>query len=326
MRVLALLFVIGSASAVSWSWDWNSFWNRFWGSPSDLNEAFTPNLLELAEEMKLTTCVERLKEVGINHVIDHEGWYTVFCPTNEAFKHEKFFPGQDTLTDKMRLHVARGKFNSSSFQNEVVFRSLLSQRLVRINVYSTKRSTMVTANGQPVVSMNHHARNGILHVISGVMSSVYNRGGSVISEIENCCPQFSTIVDLMKHAGMYEKLDTAQHITLLAPTNGAFTSLHPDFAIHMKKNPNLLKEVLNAHVINGTWYTAGLTSGDTLKTWANNYVKVIREHGRIKFENALTGWADISAKNGVTHIVESIIIPKNKKKEIQDLLNKLYRQ
>lgn len=328
MKVVALLLLLlGTASSFSISWrDISTLFNSIWSNDRSINQAFTPNLLELAEGMKLTKCVEKLKEVGISRVINHEGWFTVFCPTNEAFAHEKFFPGQDTLTEKMRMHVARGKFNSSSFQNEVVFRSLLSQRLVRINVYSTQKSTMVTANGQPIVSMNHHARNGILHVISGVMSSVYDRGGSVVSEIEDCCPQHTNVVDLIRHAGLYNKMDKAEHITFLAPTNGAFTRLHPEFMTHIKQNPRLLREVLNSHVINGTWYTAGLTSGDKLKTWAGNFVTVTRNHDDVKFENAETGWANINAKNGVAHVVESLIIPKTAQKEIKKLLNQLHYQ
>ena len=45
----------------------------------------------------------------IDRVLNHEGWFTLFCPTNEGFAREKFYPGEDTMLDKMRMHVARGK-------------------------------------------------------------------------------------------------------------------------------------------------------------------------------------------------------------------------
>jgi len=330
MRILACLFLVGTASALSWQ-DINSFLqhlHRIWNptiQDADIEVSTTPNLIELADRMNLTTCVQKMKDVGIHRVINHEGWFTVFCPTNEAFAHQKFIPGEDTLTEKMRFHVARGKYNSTKFQNEAVFRSLLSQRDIRINIYSTKKSTMVTANGQPVVSMDHAARNGYLHVISGVMSSIYDRRGSVISEIEQCCPQNAVLIELFKTAGMFDKLDRANPVTFLAPTNGAFTRLHPKFINEMKRNPGLLREILSAHVIPGTWYTAGLQDGDKFKSWAGNFVTIQKDSsGNIRFSNVQTGMTDISASNGVTHVVDSLIIPKKIKNKVKNILKKLY--
>jgi len=336
MRILAFLLLLGSASALTWT-DIGQFFNRLWkpsNSPDLAPESNdpdiltqSPNLLELAAQLNLNKCLEKLTEVGINRVLNHEGWFTVFCPTDEAFAKERFYPGQDTLTDKMRIHVARGLYNTSSFENEVVFRSLLSQRKIRINIYSTEKTTIMTANGQPMVSTNHRARNGYIHVISGVMSSIYDRGGSVISEIEDCCPQHSEVVSLIRHAGLYDKMDQTNPITFLAPTNGAFTNLHPHFLIHLKKNMKLLKEVLNAHVIPGTWYSTGLFNGDRLKTWEGNYVVIARgQDGSIKFSDVVAGWTNINANNGVTHVVESVIIPRHLTVEIKQLLRKLHYQ
>ena len=44
-------------------------------------------------------------------------------------------------------------------------------------------------------------------------------------------------------AGLYHSLDTYGPITFLAPLNEAFSKLHPDFIIHLKKNMTLLREV-----------------------------------------------------------------------------------
>lgn len=52
------------------------------------------------------------------------------------------------------------------------------------------------------------------------MSSVYKRAGSVISEIDECCPQHSEVVELVKLAGLYGTLDQKGPFTLLAPNNG----------------------------------------------------------------------------------------------------------
>ena len=53
-----------------------------------------------------------------------------------------------------------------------------------------------------------------------VMSSVYARAGSVVSEIDECCPEHSDLLELIKLSGLYNKLDKEGPFTLLAPNNG----------------------------------------------------------------------------------------------------------
>lgn len=286
-----------------------------------------PNLVQLASDLGLNTCVKRMKEVGMDQLLNHEGWYTLFCPTDEGFAHGDIYPGDMKLVQKMRLRVARGLYNSSDFHNEAVFKSLLPQRYIRINKYEISKETQIrTANGQEIISMNHKARNGYIHILKTMMGSVYDRAGTVISELEECCPQNSEVIDLMKYSGLYKELDTANPITFLAPTNEAFINLHPEFLIHLKKNRTLLNKVLKAHVIPGTWYTVGLVNGIKLRTWSNEVITISKDdEGLIKFSNAKAGIiVDINATNGVTHAVQSLIIPSSVRAEVQELLAKLH--
>ena len=71
-----------------------------------------------------------------------------------------------------------------------------------------------------MVSVDHEARNGIIHIIGDVMSSVYKRAGSVVSELDECCPQHSDFIDLVRDSDAFEKLNSEGPFTLLAPTNG----------------------------------------------------------------------------------------------------------
>ena len=78
----------------------------------------------------------------------------------------------------------------------------------------------MTANGRPIVSVDHTARNGVIHIVSEVMSSVFKRQGSVVSEIDECCPQHSILLELVKEAKLFDVLDTKGPFTFLAPLNG----------------------------------------------------------------------------------------------------------
>lgn len=284
----------------------------------------TPNLLELAAQLNLTTCIENLRLAKVDRVLNHEGWFTLFCPTNQAFAREKFYPGEDTMVDKMRMHVARGKFSSDLFENEMTFKSLLSKRTIRINQYTVKEKTMTTANGRAVGEVDYVARNGFLHIIDDVMSSVYDRAGTVISEIDECCPQHSQLLELVKTAGMFDTLDQVDPVTFLAPVNAAWDQIHPDFVDQLKKDIKLLRQVLSAHVITGTWYTAGLSDGDKLKSWSGDTVLVVKDSsGIFSFNGAQTTLVDVTAGNGAVHSVDAVIMPKTARMRFKRILRKL---
>ena len=64
------------------------------------------------------------------------GLYTIFAPTNEAIEHEKKYPGETTLDEKISFHIARGQFKAKDIKNEVTVKTLLSHRTIRFNKYS----------------------------------------------------------------------------------------------------------------------------------------------------------------------------------------------
>ena len=64
-----------------------------------------------------------------------------------------------------------------------------------------------------------------------------------------------------------------------------FFRIHPDFLKELKKNKPLLKKVLAGHVIPGSWYTAGLFTGDKLKNWNGDFITVDKnQNGEIRFK------------------------------------------
>ena len=98
----------------------------------------------------------------------------------------------------------------------MVLKTLQSKRTVRINVYPNGKTT---ANGRVVASPDHRARNGVIHVLDDVMSSVYKRAGSVVSELDECCEDQTDFIGLIRDSGLYEMLDETGPFTLIAPNN-----------------------------------------------------------------------------------------------------------
>ena len=68
-------------------------------------------------------------------VVRHEGSFTIFAPSNEAFDHPDNYPGTFKLADRVRFHIGRGLVKQSSIRDEDQIMTLLNKRKIRFNVY-----------------------------------------------------------------------------------------------------------------------------------------------------------------------------------------------
>lgn len=280
------------------------------GASTGGGSSSSSNLMELAKELKLTKFVEALESTGISKVINHEGRFTIFAPSDAAFAKEKKYPQEATLSEKILLHIGQGEVTSSDFTNEMILKTVQSKRNVRINMYKNGKTT---ANGRVITSTDHHARNGVIHIIDDVMSSVYKRAGSIVSELDECCTEMTMMLGLLKTSGLWEMLDKTGPYTLLAPTNEAFNKMHPDFILHLKKNETALRNFMLGHVIPMTFYSAGLTEGQMLKTALGNKIPVHMtgsgSTSTVHMGKATVTLSDITAINGVVHVIDDVLFP-----------------
>ena len=63
------------------------------------------------------------------------GKYTLFAPTNEAFKNVPEWAGKIPLKELLKFHVARGLIYSKDITNDMLVRSILAKRDIRLNLY-----------------------------------------------------------------------------------------------------------------------------------------------------------------------------------------------
>lgn len=265
------------------------------------------NLFEIAKKLNLTKLVEAVIKAGLDHVIDHEGPFTLFGPTNQAFDNVPDYCSNVPLTDIVKYHIVRGFYNTTSFKNNLLISSILQGRNVRMNVYQHNQAT--TASGQVVSGPDHLASNGILHVLSGVMCSLYK--GSAIHEL-NHCPSFSVLNSLINMTDLYPMLDGNGPLTLFAPTDKAFAKLDPAVINDLKSNITALKEVLLYHVVPDVWYAAGMYDGQ-LKTVQGEKL-TISVTNLITVNTATVVLPDATVSNGVVHAIDAVLIPKMAKR------------
>ena len=120
---------------------------------------------------------------------------------------------------------------------------------------------------------------------------------------------FTTFSQLVEIAELEETFKSDQVKTVLAPTDEAFNQL-PEGTIKQlleKENEPVLVALLLDHVIPDMYLSVDLQDGEVASTLSGNNLIISRDND-IMLGNARVTTADISASNGVVHVVDQVII------------------
>lgn len=121
----------------------------------------------------------------------------------------------------------------------------------------------------------------------------------------------TTLVAAVQAANLENALVNAGPLTVFAPTNGAFSAL-PDGVLEnllKPENKSTLANILLYHVTPGNYSKGFVKKFKKLGQANNGYVEV-----EVKGDNIYVGGAKILASipagNGIVHVVDKVILPK----------------
>ena len=134
-----------------------------------------------------------------------------------------------------------------------------------------------------------------------------------IVQIAAAAPQFSTLVKLVKAAGLAGALEGTGPFTVFAPTNAAFAKISKATltALTQRKNRAELVKVLEYHVVAGDDTAAQVERVKSLRTLEGAKLAVKVSGAHVFINSALVTTANIRAGNGVIHVINAVLIPKN---------------
>lgn len=132
----------------------------------------------------------------------------------------------------------------------------------------------------------------------------------------------TTVVSLVKMAGLVDTLKSEGPFTVFAPNNDAFAKLPSETVASLQKPENVgtLKTILTYHVVPGTYTSAALKAmamkGETLTSVQGQMLTPVIENGKVYIQDATGGkseveTADVISSNGVTHVIKSVLMPKS---------------
>jgi uncharacterized surface protein with fasciclin (FAS1) repeats len=122
--------------------------------------------------------------------------------------------------------------------------------------------------------------------------------------------QFTTLVKLVKAAGLAGTLSGKGPYTVFAPTDAAFAKVPKKTLNALLKNKAQLRQVLLYHVTSGKVTAAKVVKLTSAPTLAGKSLAVsVRGGGVYLNRTTKVVQADVPATNGVIHVVNKVLIP-----------------
>ncbi len=120
----------------------------------------------------------------------------------------------------------------------------------------------------------------------------------------------TTLVAAVKAAGLVETLSGNGPFTIFAPTDAAFAKLPAGTLESLLKpeNKDKLAGILTYHVVAGKVMAADVKAGK-VKTVNGKEATISVSGGKVMIDGATVVATDLTAGNGVIHVIDTVILP-----------------
>src|SRR6476469_7552308 len=124
---------------------------------------------------------------------------------------------------------------------------------------------------------------------------------------------FKTLAKVLQAADLVETLKGAGPFTVFAPTDEAFAKLPAGTleALLKPENKPKLHHILTSHVVAGKVRAADEVKTRSVKAVSGDTLTIASGNGGVTVDGARVVKTDIAASNGVIHVIDSVILPKD---------------
>jgi uncharacterized surface protein with fasciclin (FAS1) repeats len=130
-----------------------------------------------------------------------------------------------------------------------------------------------------------------------------------IVDVAIAAGSFDTLVAAVGTAGLGETLRGEGPYTVFAPTDEAFAKIPKDQLDALLADREKLVAVLTYHVVPGRVTAKDVMGLSSAKTVQGQSVTIATEDG-VRIDGATVIQTDIEARNGVIHVIDTVIFPE----------------
>jgi uncharacterized surface protein with fasciclin (FAS1) repeats len=149
------------------------------------------------------------------------------------------------------------------------------------------------------------------HAAQGMVGQIIVQGLPSIMDIVTESVNHSTLEAAINAAELNETLDNEGTFTLFAPTDEAFEALPEGTVAGLLEDIPALTEILLHHVVGNVAMAADLINDQLINTLNETELTVSIDGMTYMIDMATVTTADISASNGVVHVIDIVLIPAN---------------
>uniref|UniRef100_A0A7N4PZI6 Transforming growth factor-beta-induced protein ig-h3 n=1 Tax=Sarcophilus harrisii TaxID=9305 RepID=A0A7N4PZI6_SARHA len=145
-----------------------------YGTLFTVDQMLTPPIGTIMDALKVdnrfSTLVAAIQTAGLTEILNREGTYTIFAPTNEAFQAlppeelNKFMGNAKELANILKYHIGDEILVSGAIGALVRLKSLQGSKLE-----VSSKNSVVNINKEPVAETDIMATNGVIYAIKNVL-------------------------------------------------------------------------------------------------------------------------------------------------------------
>ena len=152
----------------------------------------------------------------------------------------------------------------------------------------------------------------ILGVLASAMPAVAGPKKQDIVDTAVAAGTFNTLAAALQAAGLADTLKGKGPFTVFAPTDEAFSKLPAGTVESLLKpeNKERLRAILLYHVVSGDVKADQVMKLSSAKTANGQDLKLTFHDGTVMVNDARVVKADVLASNGVIHVIDTVLIPK----------------
>lgn len=156
---------------------------------------------------------------------------------------------------------------------------------------------------------------GVLFIFTLTLAPSFAAQDKDIVDTAVAAGSFNTLVAAVKAAGLVETLKGPGPFTVFAPTDDAFAKLPKGTLDDLLKPENKAKltSILTYHVVPGKVMAADVVKLKKAKTVQGSEITVTVKDKKVMVDKANVVKTDVTASNGVIHVIDTVIMPPAKK-------------
>ncbi|XP_068181576.1 transforming growth factor-beta-induced protein ig-h3 [Antennarius striatus] len=254
-------------------------------------------IIDIADDLE--TLRTALAAAGLNSMLENEGQYTIFAPTNEAFEKipqatlNRILGDPIALRDLLNYHILRHMQCAESIVSGMPMETLQGTTL-EVGCDGDQ----LTLNGKAIITLKDQlGTNGVVHYINELLIPDSAKVLLELAEGSNV----DTTIRLFQDAGLTPHLTGSEALTLLAPLDDAFRG-SPTMTTELKK-------LMTNHILKEQLSSKSLYHGQELETLGGLKLRVFVYRNNLCIENACIAAHDKTGRYASMFTMDKVLAP-----------------